>query len=94
MLLPFSREREGGGYSPKTMLNKTSVDNHVQFALFCGCYTCYTLLICIYCIVQVLIIYRFRVVVFMAGAATKAGDADSSWAPGLTSDFHCSTNVH
>ena len=31
---------------------------------------------------------------FMAGAASQAGDADSSRAPGLTSDFQGSVNVH
>ena len=30
----------------------------------------------------------------MAGAARKAGDADSSRAPGLTSDLQESVNVH
>ena len=32
--------------------------------------------------------------VFMAGAASQAGDADSSRAPGLTSGFQGSVNVH
>ena len=31
---------------------------------------------------------------FMAGAAIQAGDADSSRAPGLTSDLQGSVNVH
>ena len=31
---------------------------------------------------------------FMAGAASQAGDADSSWAPGLTSGLQGSVNVH
>ena len=31
---------------------------------------------------------------FMAGAAGQAGDADSSWAPGLTSGLQGSVNVH
>ena len=31
---------------------------------------------------------------FMAGAASQAGDADSSRAPGLTSGFQGSMNVH
>ena len=30
----------------------------------------------------------------MAGAASQAGDADSSWAPGLTSGLQGSVNVH
>ena len=30
----------------------------------------------------------------MADAASHAGDADSSWAPGLTSGFQRSVNVH
>ena len=32
--------------------------------------------------------------IFMAGAASQAGDADSSRAPGLTSGFQGSVNVH
>ena len=31
---------------------------------------------------------------FMAGAASQAGNADSSWAPGLTSGLQGSVNVH
>ena len=31
---------------------------------------------------------------FVAGAACQAGDADSSWAPGLTSGLQGSVNVH
>ena len=30
----------------------------------------------------------------MAGAASQAGDADSFWAPGLTSGLQGSVNVH
>ena len=30
----------------------------------------------------------------MAGVASKAGDADSSWASGLTSGLQGSVNVH
>ena len=38
---------------------------------------------------------HFRcVAAFMAGAASQAGDADSSRAPGLTSGFHGSVNIH
>ena len=40
-------------------------------------------------------IYTFVVSrAFMAGAAIQAGDADSSRAPGLTSGFQGSRNVH
>ena len=40
-------------------------------------------------------IYTFVVSrAFMAGAASQAGDADSSWAPGLTSGMQGSLNVH
>ena len=40
-------------------------------------------------------IYTFVVSrVFMAGAASQVGDADSSRAPGLTSDSQGSVNVH
>ena len=40
-------------------------------------------------------IYTFVVSkAFMAGAASQAGDADSSRAPGLTSALHESVNVH
>ena len=40
-------------------------------------------------------IYTFIVSrVFMAGAASQAGDADSSRAPGLTSGLQGSVNVH
>ena len=40
-------------------------------------------------------IYTFVVLrAFMAGAASQAGDADSSRAPGLTSGFQGSVNVH
>ena len=40
-------------------------------------------------------IYTFVVSrTFMAGAASQAGDADSSRAPGLTSGFHGPVNVH
>ena len=40
-------------------------------------------------------IYTFVVSrAFMAGAASQAGDADSSSAPGLTSGLHGSVNVH
>ena len=30
----------------------------------------------------------------MTGAASKAGNADSSWAPGLSSGLQGSSNVH
>ena len=40
-------------------------------------------------------LYTFVVLlVFMAGAASQAGDADSSRAPGLTSGLQGSVNVH
>ena len=40
-------------------------------------------------------IYTFVVSrAFMAGAASQAGDADSSRAPGLTSGLQGSVNVH
>ena len=40
-------------------------------------------------------IYTFVVPrAFMAGAASQAGEADSSWAPGLTSGLQGSVNVH
>ena len=40
-------------------------------------------------------IYTFVVSgAFMAGAASQAGDADSSRAPGLVSGLHGSVNVH
>ena len=44
---------------------------------------------------QASIIYTFVVSrAFMAGAASQAGDADFSWAPGLTSGLQGSVNVH
>ena len=44
---------------------------------------------------QASIIYTFFVSrAFMAGAASQAGDADSSRAPGLTSGLQGSVNVH
>ena len=40
-------------------------------------------------------IYTFVVSrAFMAGVASQAGDADSSWAPGLTSSLQGSVNIH
>ena len=40
-------------------------------------------------------IYTFVVSqAFMAGATSQAGDADSSWAPGLTFGLQGSVNVH
>ena len=40
-------------------------------------------------------IYTFVVLLaFMAGAASQAGDADSSLGPGLTSGLQGSVNVH
>ena len=42
----------------------------------------------------ILISSRVRVRAFMAGAASQAGDADSSRAPGLTSGLQGSVNVH
>ena len=45
--------------------------------------------------VSTLHIYTFVVSrAFMAGAASQAGDADSSRAPGLTSGLHGPVNVH
>ena len=45
--------------------------------------------------VSSLLIYTFVVSrAFMAGAASQAGDADSSRAPGLTSGLQGSVNVH
>ena len=42
-----------------------------------------------------LYIYTFVVSrAFMAGAASQAGDTDSSWAPGLISGLQGSVNVH
>ena len=38
--------------------------------------------------------YLFIQRAFMAGAASQAGDADSSRAPGLTSGLQGSVNVH
>ena len=35
-----------------------------------------------------------QIQVFMAGAASQAGDTDSSQAPGLTSGLQGSVNVH
>ena len=46
-------------------------------------------------LVSSLHIYTFVVLrAFMAGAASQAGDADSSRAPGLTSALQGSVNVH
>ena len=40
-------------------------------------------------------VYTFVVLrTFMTGAASQAGDADSFWAPGLTSGLQGSVNVH
>ena len=45
--------------------------------------------------VSIVHIYTFVVSrAFMAGAASQAGDADSSRAPGLTSGLQGSVNVH
>ena len=38
--------------------------------------------------------YGLSALVFMAGAASQAGDADSSRAPGLASGLQGSVNVH
>ena len=57
------------------------------FLVWCGFDTSY--------IVSSIHIYTFVVSrAFMAGAASQAGDADSSRAPGLTSGFQGSMNVH
>ena len=59
----------------------------------CGCDTSYIVSVHIRC--QGLHIYPFVVSrAFMAGAASQAGDADSSRAPGLTSGLQGSMNVH
>ena len=39
-------------------------------------------------------VYIWRQYAFIAGAASQAGDADSSRAPGLTSGLQGSVNVH
>ena len=58
----------------------------------CGCDTSYIVLVHIQCQAS---IYTFVVSrAFMAGAASQAGDADSSRAPGLTSGLQGSVNVH
>ena len=42
-----------------------------------------------------ILVYSFIVSrAFMAGAASQAGDADSSWTPGLTSGLQGSVNDH
>ena len=46
--------------------------------------------IILYIILLVILMSR----AFMASAASQAGDADSSWAPGLTSGLQGSVNVH
>ena len=47
---------------------------------------------------DVILFFSFSVFVgsraFMAGAASQAGDADSSRAPGLTSGLQGSVNIH
>ena len=60
-------------------------------------YSCFLLNSCHTCSLKVssLLIYTFVVSrAFMAGAASQAGDADSSRAPGLTSGLQGSVNVH
>ena len=63
------------------------------FLVCCGCDTSYIVSVHIQC--QVSIYIPFVVSrAFMAGAASQAGDADSSRAPGLTSGLQGSVNVH
>ena len=77
-----------------------SVRNRCLIELFCGvvflvCCDCDTSYIVSFHIQSSLHIYTFVVSrAFMAGAASQAGDADSSRAPGLTSGLQGSVNVH
>ena len=62
------------------------------FLVSCGCDTSYIVSVHIQCQAS---IYTFVVSrAFMAGAASQAGDAGSSRAPGLTSGLQGSVNVH
>ena len=63
------------------------------FLVCCGCDTSYIVSVHIQCQA---FIYTLSFVsrAFMAGAASQAGDADSSRAPGLTSGLQGSINVH
>ena len=60
----------------------------------CGCDTSYIVSVQFQCQAS-MYIYTFVVLrALMAGAASQAGDADSSRAPGLTSGLQGSVNVH
>ena len=64
------------------------------FLVCCCCDTSYIVSVHIQCQASIYI-YTFVVSrAFMAGAASQAGDADSSRAAGLTSGLQGSVNVH
>ena len=66
----------------------------MPFSWYCGCDTSYIVSVHIQCQGS---IYMYTFVVlwaFMAGAASQAGNADSSREPGLTSGLQGSVNVH
>ena len=64
------------------------------FLVCCGCETSYIVSVHIQCQASIYTISLCRGHAFMAGAASQAGDADSSRAPGLTSGLQGSVNVH
>ena len=63
----------------------------VCFLVCCGCDTSYIVSGHIQFQAS---IYTLSCVMGMAGVASQAGAAGSSWAPGLTSDLQGSMNVH
>ena len=64
----------------------------IIFLVCCGCDTSYIVSVHIQCQASIYTLSLSRA--FMAGAASQAGDADSSRAPGLTSGLQGSVNVH
>ena len=62
------------------------------FLVCCGCDTSYIVSVHIQCQASYIPFVVLRA--FMAGAASQAGDADSSRAPDLTSGLQGSMNVH
>ena len=62
------------------------------FLVCCGFDTSYIASFHIHCQASIYTVSLSRA--FIAGASRQAGDADSSWAPGLTSGLQGSVNVH
>ena len=78
--------------SPQLVVGVRFKCYYAFFLVCCCCDTSYIVSVHIQC--QAYIYTFFVTRAFMAGAASQAGDADSSRAPGLTSGFQGSVNVH